>query len=426
MAYPVRAYRRKQRRGDDAEPIRRRGSQDDRPATNLPPRGRPANENNPRGLPWADYPDVSYSEPEAKGLPRIRTMRIAGIRRAANFVPHFRVASQIYGLIEDMVAVGRHPSHRPQVAGWTYRYDCAWVPGGDYPINRMVHGIGSLPFSCVSGQALGGSAVYPGTIPAGRTYFRTFELNAPLVNRWRSRHAYDRPAGGPATFATPVWPSVTQVPSLNPYPTVDPHAMPIGQPQLTPRALPRRFVNGRRADPSQFPGRRWEATYGRIRFDPEQDTLTTVRFNPKPRVSVRPRPLPKPPGPRTRELKSFVARFAGYSRKILDGLGEIEDFVDSILEGVKAADPKWLAAKRREWKTGPMWKVWGIGDETLTYKTWLLYQAMRADIVDVPAALKGLADNELEDRAYGAQGQQLKGANKAANNPAGWGLGPAL
>jgi len=437
MGYPGRAYRDGQRRpGGSAAPKPRRGSQDG--ARVVPfPRGnarKASNDNVWPGVPWVDYPDLGWTEPDKPadkrgGKTKPYSIRIGGFKPSVRrLIPGYvrgaiRLAENLGGLWSQGAEQWQH------LPGWTVLNKCDW-DGVRWPLNRYQVSADSTPtLSCLTLQALSASPVWGvDPIPATTRSVRVSEEYSALP-RWRTRYQFARPANGTGPQPSQgIIQRYVNAPASMPYPTLDPHALPIGRPVIAPRALPRRAVNGRRLDPRQYPGRRWEATYGRIELSPSANPWgEKLAINTRSRaVAIKPAPMPSRPGPRTRELKSWMMKATGPLRAILDGLGEVEDFVDSILEGVKAADKDWMTKKWLEWKRGPMWKVYGIGDETLTFKAWMLYQAMKADIVDVPAALKGLNENELEDRAYGQQGQQLKKANQAANKPAGWGLGPAV
>lgn len=434
--YPVAAYRDGQRRAA-ATPQEDRlgGSQDRYPLVNRPrPQQRPANEDIPRGRPWNDYPDVPYAEPEVpnRQTPKRRmSPRTGGLPFRRLFPLHVKRLIDAWEILQGLLPpepVGTHPAANPQIEGWTHQYHCTWtsVPPAIGGTDWMIGSAGTSAGFCVNGDPLSGRLPITDPVPGSWNNLRTYEQYS-VTPRFRSVDGYSRsyapPVTGPVTFAMP---RQYMRPADWPYPTVDPNLLPIGRPAMVPRPLPWRYRNGRRTDPRQMPGRKWEATYGRIDLDGNPNARPApygvrVRIDSRGVIAVRPAPRPKPPPPRTREVKSWVMRAAGVPRAIYNGVSEADDLADSMIDAL----PKDLVKKyRRIWKNSAMWEVYKIGDETLTYKLWLIYKL--SDHINIVDMLKNMADNEAEDRAFGRLGEHTRDANQQMGRPAGIALGPAL
>lgn len=212
-------------------------------------------------------------------------------------------------------------------------------------------------------------------------------------------------------------------PAPLPTPALDPFALPVQQPVEVPRPIPYRLIPYRVPNPyrspleqpSRGPGPQDELKPRQL----PQEEATKVLEPGKPPVVGAPPELRRP-GPGVKERKIRATRAAGKIVAAVNQVTEAKDVVEAFYEA--------LPDKFKP-HVGKQVKV----QVSFTEKARLVYRHFQ----DIPAydALKALADNQAEDRFFGAIGQDLKQGAQSAHEqgyklhgdlPFGFQRGPVL
>lgn len=184
------------------------------------------------------------------------------------------------------------------------------------------------------------------------------------------------------------------------WPALNPEALPIARPSISPKPIPLRLLGLRKHFPAYQKGglelSKSGYSVGQRTPEAERKTGPTIEFRPNaPGVPIPPEHKFAPPGRRTKEIKTGGFRLL---MKVVNGITETNDFIDSLYEGIDEACKK---KAERKYK-----RMSGYSFMRPQDKARALYDCAGPNF-DVCKSVKALVENQVEDFVFGKTGQRL-------------------
>lgn len=386
MPYPV-AYRGQERRG--SQPPGRPYSPRTRPPPGFRP-PRPGNDNIPR--PANDnYRQLGRTAGRVVQVGSFFVRLHPAVRVAWTA---FQIANEL-GVFDNLYAFAF--GQRLHAPGYTANLQCG--SGGHMSFLEGFNFCGSFIID---------TAAWTGPWPFAPATFWTWRVTGPTLNPYDPASYVQANAGVRyvKTDASAAIPSFRTAPRMMPNPWTDipawleflplPGLRPQPQPVPIPwGAIPHRPATGLPEGSSHGPSPRRRVVSQAFRPG------TTLVLNPgpgRPPVLDPDPPVqpPRPPRPREKEKKVHARTVAGTAVRVVDAVGEGVDFLEAFYKALP-----WSVRKLYGRRPKP---------QDMSHALWNYW-----DEVDIGLALRNLALNEVEDRAFGLAGQG--NARLARQNP---------
>lgn len=351
--------------------------------------------------------------------------------------PLFQVGQEVAGMIARRVP-GRSATTVPVLNEGIYDYPgkklewtCPRLPGYGDP---QYMSYGHIPPQCIAGQAIfnGGTApgdtliAWPGSSTV--TQWETHLTNglAHALAWWTTvpfqngpypaglkfpESASPLPAKIPQYILPEEWNTPFPTPQPLPWPALAPETIPIGAPLVaTPKPIPFAwlpYVRTSGMPEASHRGNHAPAPVGLVVMTPAPTYEVVPGLGPP--VPIKPEVQFKVPGPRVRERKLKISTVARVSLKMVNLVTESGDYIDVFYDALDK-DCKRLASHRGLRIMRPQHKLEAL------YANW--------NCVDMKKAIKGLIENEVEDRVIGAIGKRIGKFSRQSGRPVGYESGP--